>query len=448
LVQLIKSSRQNLRKKRNQILIAVVLAGVAVGIGFFFWKNAQDAKIKSEQLALARQLGTQSKLSLGATGTSLIQSTLLAVESLRRQPTLEGDLAIRRCLGLLCPELIRLTHDGPVDKVIFSTDGELLAAASANTARLWDRRGRELARLSHEGGFIKAFAFSPDGQVLATTNTFFGWESRGSNKSWPTLKLWDCQGQELFSHEETVQALAFSLDGQVLATASGKEVRLWDRQGRQLAVLNHKDMVRALAFNPNSREPVTLATASDKTVTLWNRNGREVARLPHEQVIRAMAFSTDGKQLAAASGKTVQLWDLRSKKVFPLNHEFEVGEVIFNRDGLMAAASGNEVWVWDSQGQLVIRINTGGARMMRFSPDGQRLATVGSNGTASLWDPGGNELARATHDSAVQDLAFRPDGKVLATASADNTVRLWDLQDRSRPVWITRKKCRRTKYKP
>ena len=54
--------------------------------------------------------------------------------------------------------------------------------------------------------------------------------------------------------------MVFSPDGQVLATASeDKTARLWDRQGQELARLNHEDEVKAVVFSPDGQ---VLATAS------------------------------------------------------------------------------------------------------------------------------------------------------------------------------------------
>jgi WD40 repeat protein len=72
---------------------------------------------------------------------------------------------------------------------------------------------------------------------------------------------------------------------------------------------------------------------------------------------------------------------------------------------------------------------------VRFSPDGEVLATAGSGGderTVRLWNVGDRGvIGRLTgHLDSVTDVVFSPDGTMLATASADTTIRLWSLSSR------------------
>ena len=68
-------------------------------------------------------------------------------------------------------ERARITHDDAVRAVAFSPDGQSLATASGTTtARIVAvADGRERARITHDGEVI-AVAFSPDGQSLATAS--------------------------------------------------------------------------------------------------------------------------------------------------------------------------------------------------------------------------------------------------------------------------------------
>ena len=382
----------------------------------------RDEAERQRQVALARQLAAQAQL-LNIPDNR--RALLLAVESMRRAPSVEGSVPIYSLLDDIGVERTSLNHNGSVIAVAFSPDGKWLATASRdNTARVWEAAtGKELARLNHDD-VVQAVAFSPDGQWLATAS------------SDNTARVWDAAtGQELarLNHDYVVTAVAFSPDGKWLATASGDNTaRVWDAAtGQEIARLNHDNWVNAVAFSPDGK---WLATASrDNTARVWDAASRaELARLNHYVSVTAVAFSPDGKWLATVSGDTsARVWEaVTGKELARLNYDGFVTAVAFSPDGqwLATASDDHTARVWEATtGIELARLNHDDrVGAVAFSPDGKWLATASSDKTARAWEAAtGKELARLNHESHVTAVAFRPDGKWLATASYDNTARVW-----------------------
>ncbi|MFO0575619.1 MAG: hypothetical protein U1A78_16610 [Polyangia bacterium] len=347
-----------------------------------------------------------------------------------------------------------LQQNMPVTALAFHPDGAVLAAASDDSViSLWEvTTGTALRALRSNADPIRAVALNPSGTLLATGSDDQQvriWKRNTEGKSGPawspscspeamrtgvvrslafrpgndkllavatdstSIRLLDVEacvwGEPLETSTDWAASVAFSPDGRILA--SGMEdgaVLLWDVETRRKrTLLGHRDEVHALAFQDVPRG--LLATASfDKTVRLWDvASGQLVGQLPPQvEGIRAVDFSPDGQILAMASGREASLWKLESAVVLGKREEHPI----------LLGKMPHE--------QRVTAV--------RFTPDGQRLATSCADGQARLFDVASRqpwaELGGESERAPAMALALAERSGLLA-AAALGRVHLWLLED-------------------
>lgn len=170
-------------------------------------------------------------------------------------------------------------HSNYVQSVAFSPDGRILASGSCDqTIKIWSVKKKILKIFSVEDGnkirtlsghlcCVRAVAFSPNGQILASGNF--------DN----TIKLWQVSNGEMLhsisGHSgwiNGVRSVAISPDGQLLASGGAdKAVKLWNLEtGELLCTLSgHSNDVTSVIFSPDGQ---TIASGSwDKTIKIWRR---------------------------------------------------------------------------------------------------------------------------------------------------------------------------------
>ncbi len=159
--------------------------------------------------------------------------------------------------------------------------------------------------------------------------------------------------------------------------------------------------------------------------------GGDVRALQQVLAARALPLPPDDGPLYAAVTQRASTLRIMT------GHAGAVNGVAFRPDGLRLATVGLDktARVWDAEtGQQVGAPLTGHVDNVigvAFSPDGHRLATASLDKTARLWDAeSGKQLGAPLrgHTGSVLGVAFSPDGNSLATASTDRTVQLWDAR--------------------
>jgi WD40 repeat protein/serine/threonine protein kinase len=323
--------------------------------------------------------------------------------------------------------------------VAFSPTNQYLAAATRNTAWVWDFRTREERhKLRGDTGLCTSVAFDREGLQLAATY------DNG------TVSIWDLtDGRALFSarrHSDLAASVAFSpVDSGRIAFTKGNEVAVerWkETVGPEVRSLSgHLAGVRGLAF---SRDGQTLVSADTRgLIKEWEPAAHQESRsfeMPNAP-FRTMTLSSDGQRLAGGSedGRlTVCDMGTHDEVLTFQAHTTEVNGLAFSHDGqfLASASSDRTVKVWNAITGDLIKILpefSDYATAVAFSPDDRYLASASDDGTLRIWDLKADKeilTLEAAHGGSISSLVclvFSPDGRRLASASADQTVRLWDV---------------------
>jgi hypothetical protein len=187
-------------------------------------------------------------------------------------------------------------HENTVRALAFSPDGETLASSGTfdGTVRLWSvKTGLERRRIKMGIPTPFRLVFSPDGRALA------GGSQGGVARVWESfsgLLLRECTG-----HRGHVMGLAFSPDGRSLAAGNWMGVRLWDlaTSKEKGELLGYQGDCMALAFSPDGK--VLASGGGDTTTLLWKVS--RVLRPEPAQRLTAEAVAANWTNLASTDGR-------------------------------------------------------------------------------------------------------------------------------------------------
>jgi WD40 repeat protein len=469
---------------------ALLLIGAAFGL-YAFWQSRQIEQ--QRRLAVVYRLAAQAELTR-AEQPGL--SALLSIESLARQPSLEGDISLRRSLMLL-PELVSerevsriegassvrgtfvVEHDFEkgyrvvnvvtnvasgwllkpdaqdalwVPSSTFVTpDGAHLIAVTQNPTQEQDNRRIRFVNIAT--GAVEVHnpyrerydyvTLSPDGRYLAAV------DKSGIDVWWiGSSRFRDFRAVKWSG---PVRRVAFSDDSEHLAVLMVDRVWVFEPtlkvEPREIKMSQISDEV---AFRPSHPDEIAIATRDD--VCLWRiAPVTSLSCVPQDQhqETRVMAFSPDGLTLAVAgSSGHVRIVNLSTRsQVARFVVDDEPTALVWSPSGSMVAALGAKaiVHVWSVDRSRELARLSDQERLLWFDAT-STLTTVSKSPRVQRWTmrDGALEQRLFSHHAQVHDVAFTPDAHAIITGSGhvgtestdrpDTRVRVWSLDHAVDPV--------------
>jgi len=240
---------------------------------------------------------------------------------------------------------------------------------------------------------------------------------------------------------------------------------------RALGIYNeHTSAVTSVAWSPDGKL-VASSASSDNKVHIWDpATGKTILVIDMPTGITGnkldmalhVQWTQDGKRLLVMTGDRytlgsqdfdVLLWDATSGELLSsveipnqaapesgdlgvtfINYPTGAAAKIAPQSGKLATLGGdNTAVIWDADWKKIeveLSGHTQGVNSVDWSPDETKLVTTGLDGTARIWNAqtGDEIFALEGHDGRVNIALYSPDGAQLATAGEDGTLRIWDSQ--------------------
>jgi WD40 repeat protein len=350
---------------------------------------------------------------------------LLALEAMKRDPSLENDQVLRQILRSVPAIFARV--DGAT-RLAFSADGRYIAVVGKSVSG-FDARTRQPVWHDKQG---RCAAFTPDGRVAIGDEGVVRFIDAASGKELSRVPI-----------TGTVNHLGLSQSGKLLLVATERDglIALEPQTGAER--WRHDGKFLDIAISPDSR--YIAAVDEERTLVFDVATGENKGSLPEAKGIRSIASSANSRALAAGDNTALRIFDVEggAQLVARLRQQDAVVAV-------SAGLSSDEFFTAHRSG--VVRALTDDRQSLRFqqaapiqalavSRDGQRIATVGQDGYIRLISFQAARLMQPEEPivkSGIYDMAFTPDGRWLAVGYFNRAIAVvYDVAE-GRESWRTR----------
>lgn len=202
----------------------------------------------------------------------------------------------------------------------------------------------------------------------------------------------------------------------------------------------------SVKFNPNGKSIMFGSLDNEIAIfDLYTGRLQQIIPAPLNDwyaVRNTESFSPDGKFIVTLTMRSAVLPAANIAKIWNVNNGKQIatlsghtGNILsvkysFNGQLIATASDDDTAKIWSaSTGNLQRTLigHTDWINDITFSPNDQFVATAGDN-TAKIWNVSTGNLQRTLmgHTDFVFGITYSPDGKFIATASFDSTAKIWD----------------------
>jgi len=245
-------------------------------------------------------------------------------------------------------ETIGQPLQGHVDEILnlaFLPDSRcLISGSSDKSVRIWEVETSKLLKAHSLSSVVwwSDSAFSPDGQIMATSagKLIYIWHADTGQPA--------CE--PLADDSDYSYSLCFSPDCTCIASGGGLKynIMVWDISTRQLlhVLEGHHALVNLVAYSPDGQ--LICSSSLDNTVRIWNASdGSSIATLGgHVENANFMAFTPDGRSLVSAFNETIRIADIAEIRLLHRSGQ---------NDPVAVLASGMFGWIVAGRGDEWLR---------------------------------------------------------------------------------------------